>query len=79
MDIEMVLHKGYGMFSLSDAACKAVWSRLPRHDPDLVRVVRKLGKKAGEKLEIVTVHIDFEITEHAGWEKVKVKGWEVSE
>jgi hypothetical protein len=83
MKVRMVLHKQYGGFSLSEAAKLELGITdyksardIDRTDPELIRVVEKLGNKAGDGLEIVTVNIELEIEDHDGFERVYVHGHE---
>jgi hypothetical protein len=81
---KVVINGSYGGFSLSAKAIKIIkkakddpnfrYVYMPRHDPDLVKVVEDLGKEAnGEcaKLKIVTVKGLYNIHEYDGLEETR--------
>jgi hypothetical protein len=53
---------------------KTIMDITTRYDPMLVAVVRELGEKAGEDLEVVDITINIEIESYDGKETVKISG-----
>lgn len=81
---QVVINQCYGGFSLS-AAAEAAWESrtgrefdswdVPRHDPDLIAIVKLFGKEANgdcAQLTVVTINSNqYLITEYDGSETIR--------